>query len=358
MSCCCLPNYDRRRSNIIIHPTRANNDLFLQDSLRAVDDERTGLCLLQGFAEAMAPPISDEELNERILALDNELIDQGFEPWQREIHIESKLSQELQISYIISNNDQPHHVRLIRQYLATYYRKEDLFMPPLHIGAFLFRDLFFPIRIPVIFGSPIIDLRKFLCQATESQAKLIFGERKSTLTFFDQAFDLLDFVYGLDDLGKQDQISPRSVEWWNLAKQQLEAASATTLGSFTKYVIVQNCCVSAELLLKGALLQEGIDEDLLSKSHKGFGHNLESMARKACEFRREINSELVLAVVASMPSYVETRYNDIGLTRVQLGHLLMSTQFMAGEILRCYSDRNFKLTARIQERTYPSFTSH
>lgn len=305
----------------------------------------------------MTPPISDDELNDRILALDNELIDQGFEPWQREINIKSKLSQELQISYTISNGNQPHHVKLIKEYLATYYRKEDLFIPPLHVGAFLFRDLFFAIRIPFIIGSPVIDLRKFLFQATESQARLIFGERTSTLTFCDQAFDLLDFVYGLDDLGKQDLISQRSVEWWNLAKQQLEAASATTLGSFTKYVIVQNCCVSAELLLKGALLQEGIEEDLLSKSIKGFGHNLESMARKACEFRPEINSRLVLAVVANMPSYIETRYNDIGLTRVQLGLLLMNTQYLAGEILRCYSDRNFKLAARIQERTYPSFLS-
>lgn len=305
----------------------------------------------------MPPLIGDYELSERILALDNELIDQGFEPWQRQIHIELKLSQELQISYIVSERHEPHHVKLIRQHFATYYRREDLFMPPLHVGAFLFRDLFFPIRIPIIWGSPVIDLRKFLCQATESQVKLVFGERLSTLTFCDQALDLLDFVYGLDDLGKQDRIHSRTVEWWHLAKQQLEAAAATTLGSFTKYAIVQNCCVSAELLLKGALLQEGVSEDLLSNTKKGYGHNLESIASKLCKIRHEINSQLVLAVASRMPSYVETRYNDIGLTRVQLGYLLMNAQFLAGEILRCYSDRNFRLDAPIQDRTYPSITS-
>jgi hypothetical protein len=131
----------------------------------------------------MPPPISDEHLKGRILSLDNELIDQGFEPWQRQMHIESKLSQELQISYIISDRNQPRHVDLLRQHFDTYYRKEDLFMPPLHVGAFLFRDLFFPIRIPVIFGSPVINLRQFLCQATESQKQLIFSQRSSTLTF-------------------------------------------------------------------------------------------------------------------------------------------------------------------------------
>lgn len=305
----------------------------------------------------MTPSIDDDELSERILALDNELIDLGFEPWQRQINIESKLSQELQVSYIVNERHEPRHVKLIKQHFATYYRREDLFMPPLHVGAFLFRDLFFPIRIPIIFGSPAIDLRKFLCQATESQMMLVFGERISTLTFCDQVFDLLDFVYGLDDLGKQDRIHSRTVEWWHLAKQQLEAAAATTLGSFTKYAIVQNCCVSAELLLKGALLQEGISEDLLSNTKKGYGHNLESIAKQICNIRDEINSQLVLGVASRMPSYVETRYNDIGLTRVQLGHLLMNTQFLAGEILRCYSGRNFRLDAPVQVRTYPSNAS-
>ncbi len=306
----------------------------------------------------MAPSVNDDELNNRIIALDNELIDQGFEPWQREINLESKLSQELEIIYYVhSNENQPRHIKLIKQYLAAYYRNSDLLMPPLHVGTFLFRDLFFPVRIPFIIGSPPIDLRKFLCQATETQASLIFGDRTSLLTFCDQAFDLLDFVYGLKDLGQQDLISSRCVEWWNLAKQQLEAASATSLGSFTKYAIVQNCCVSAELLLKGALLQEGVDEGLLSKSSKGFGHNLESMARKACDLKREINSELVLAVVANMPNYIDTRYNEIRLTRVQLGRLIMNTQYLAGEILRCYSSPNFRLELRVPERTYPSILS-
>jgi hypothetical protein len=274
-----------------------------------------------------------------------------------QIHIESKLSQELQLSYSNSGGNQPHHIKLLRQHFDAYYRKEDLFMPPLHVGAFLFRDLFFPIRIPVIFGSPVIDLRQFLWQATESQAQLIFGKRTSTLTFCDQAFDLLDFVYGLDDLGEQVRISPRTIEWWQLAKQQLEAAAATTLGSLTKYAIVQNCCVSAELLLKGALLQEGVDELLLPNSNIGYGHNLVSMAKKLCKIRDEIDDQLILAVATRMPNYVETRYNDIGLTRVQLGHLLMNTQFLAGEILRIYSDRNFRLDAQIQDRTYPYITT-
>lgn len=230
-------------------------------------------------------------------------------------------------------------------------------MPPMHVGAFLFRDLFFPIKMPIIFGSPVIDLCKFLCQATESQLQLIFGQPISSLTFFDHALDLLDFVYGLDDLGKQVRINPRTIEWWHLAKQQLEAAEATTLGSLTKYAIVQNCCVSAELLFKVALLQEGVGEDLLSNFNKGYSHNLKSIASKVCKVIPEINPKLVVSIASQMPNYVETRYNDIGLTRVQLGHILMNIQFLAGEILRCYSDRNFRLDDPIHDRSFPSIMS-
>ena len=126
-------------------------------------------------------------------------------------------------------------------------------------------------------------------------------------------------------MGNQDRISPRTIEWWHLAKQQLEAAAATTLGSLTKYAIVQNCCVSAELLLKGTLLQEWLDEVLLANSSKGYGHNLLSMESKLCKIRDETDVQLMYAVVSRMPNYVETRYNDIRLTRVQFGHLLMNT---------------------------------
>ena len=100
----------------------------------------------------MAPSIGNDELSERILAFDNELIDQGFESWQRQLNIESKLSQKLQISYRVSERHEPFHAKPLKQHFATYYRKADLFMHPLHAGAYLFRDLFFPIRILIIFG--------------------------------------------------------------------------------------------------------------------------------------------------------------------------------------------------------------
>ena len=67
----------------------------------------------------MSPPLSDEELNGRILSLDNELIDQGFEPWQRQMRIESKLSQELQISYIISGGTLPTTMLPTSSYLGA-----------------------------------------------------------------------------------------------------------------------------------------------------------------------------------------------------------------------------------------------
>ena len=301
--------------------------------------------------------MSDDELCELIQTLDDELIAQGAEPWQRELAIESRLSEKLRVSYVIGDTrHQPRHVRLLRRYFEQHYRRKDLFMPPLHVGAFLFRDLFFPVRIPLIFGSPTLDLRTFLVDATDSQKELIFGERTSLMTFCDQVLDLLDFVYGLDDVGKEGKLQERTIELWNLAKQQLEAASATTLGSFTKYAIVQNCCVAVELLLKGVLIQEGVPERLLSSTKRGYGHDLPSMAEKVCHASSGMDFDLVLGAVSRMPDYVHTRYNDVRLTRVQLGHLLMSSHYIAGEILRCHSDRCFRREAHSQTRLYPPNT--
>lgn len=303
----------------------------------------------------MRPFLSDHELSKRILELDDELIENGCPPCQRRSVVELKLSEELRVSYIIGKDYSPPHVELIDKHFTTYYRKDDLIVPPMHVGAFLFRDIFFPIRIPVVYGKAPINPASFLCQATSSQLELIFGNEASCTTFYDQFIDLFDFSYGLDDLNCENQVKARALELWRLSKWQLEAAAAISLGSFAKEAITQNCCIAVELLLKGAIWQEGIvtdEKDLGNK--KEYSHNLPSMARKVGCANNNINSEVLEHVAGEMPRYIKSRYYFEGKSRSELGRLLMLAQLLSGEVLRCYSERNLRLDLAIQDRTYPT----
>ena len=67
-------------------------------------------------------------------------------------------------------------------------------------------------------------------------------------------------MYSIDDIRKLKNYSEQAIELWLLAKQQLEGAAATLLGSIDKYTVIQNSIIAMELLLKGALYACGRDE--------------------------------------------------------------------------------------------------
>ena len=306
----------------------------------------------------MRPLLSDHELSKRILELDDELIEKGHSSWQRRLIVELKLSEELGVSYIIGKDYSPPHLELIDKHFTTYYRKDDLILPPMHVGAFLFRDIFFPIRIPLVYGAAPINPASFLCQATSSQLELIFGNEESCMTFYDQFIDLFDFSYGLEDLNCENHVNAKALEFWRLSKWQLEAAAAICLGSFAKEAIIQNCCVAVELLLKGVILQEKIANVDELQSKLRYRHNLPSMADIVGNELDDIDSNLLKSVIEKMPHYVKSRYDVQGKSRSELGHLLMHAQFLSGEVLRCYSDRNQRINwPIIQDRVYPTTVS-
>ncbi len=47
-------------------------------------------------------------------------------------------------------------------------------------------------------------------------------------------------------------------------------------------------------------------------------------------------------VVKQLPDYVESRYEAKNFSRLELGRFLMNTQFISGEILRQFSERDFR----------------
>lgn len=295
-----------------------------------------------------------------VIEVDDELIKDGVEPFKRPPIAYIKISQGLQPgSGTILQNDPLFNA--VNQIYNKLYRPQDLYMPPMHMGAFMFRDVFFSLRIPLIFGSPAINPVDFLVDISEIQKQWLFSDKQSGLTFFDQVIDVMDFVYGLDDLENLGKLPDKTVEWWYLAKQQLEAAAATILGSFNKYAVIQNCCISAELLLKGALMAKGVDEKTLASKKQGYGHNLENLVNKTPQQLSNLDQGTMLFAVKQFPDYVASRYEAKEFSRWELGIFLMNTQFISGEIMRQFSERNFRkdFTAKpddtwsLTHRTFP-----
>src|SRR5262249_21272439 len=138
---------------------------------------------------------------------------------------------------------------------------------------------FLPLRIVVFYGKVQVNPMQGMKDVPENVLKWIFYKEENGRTLFDQWVDLFDFVYGLQDISKMKKVSDQTVEFWTLAKQQLEGAAATLLGSIDKYTVIQNSIIAMELLFKGAFFAHGMTEAQV----RDFGHNMRDIANKACE---------------------------------------------------------------------------
>lgn len=295
--------------------------------------------------------MEEPSLMKLVLEVDDELLQIGVEPFERPFHARLIIAKRLAAGGAIPLDSSL--LQAVDQIYSEIYRPSDLHMPPIYVGAFMFRDVFFPLRIPIIYGSPEINPVDFLADVPETLKRWLFTDRQTGLTFFDQVIDTMDFVYGLDDLEVTDHVPERTMEWWELAKRQLEAAAAAVLGSFDKYAIIQNCCISIELLLKGALIAKDDSYKELTKGEvdkrlrDNYGHNPLDIANTLPDFLPGLSKDALASVVnysvTKKFELVKRRYDFQQYSRQELGTLLMNAQFVSGEILRQFSDRNFRL---------------
>lgn len=281
------------------------------------------------------------DLIKLVIEVDDELIKEGVEPFKRPVIAYLKIVERLQplnIPRPLFGHDPLGNA--VNKIYKDLYRQSDLSMPPMYLGAFMFRDIFLPLRIPLRYGSHAINPVDLL-DAPEIPKQWLFDNKETGLAFFDQFIDLMDFANGLDDLEKEGKLPNDTVDYWYLAKQQMEAAAATLLlGSFSNYAIVQNCCISTELILKGALIAKGISKNDLASSRKGYGHNLVNLVNETAILLPSLDKETLLFVVQQFPDYVQSRYDAKEFLRSDLGTFLMNVQFISGEVLRQFSTRN------------------
>jgi hypothetical protein len=133
------------------------------------------------------------DLMKLVIEVDDELIQKGAEPFQRPQATYLIIAQRLNPgSSVILEHDPLFNA--VNQIYKELYRLTDLVMPPMYMGAFMFRDVFFPLRIPLIAGEPSINPVDFLIDVPDIQKQWLFNDQKTGLKFFDQVIDNLSAV--------------------------------------------------------------------------------------------------------------------------------------------------------------------
>lgn len=303
------------------------------------------------LSESALRPTNDE-LYDLACEVDDEGLLLGEEPKQRAFKNVLRMLTKLGIEGVpIMGKQAPNIVERIHRANDRLFRSSDQREGGVHLGFFMFRDLFVRLYVPVIFGSPHLDFWK-LIDLSEDQKRWMATDDKAMARFEDQASDLLDFGYGFMEFGHSRPVTDQSKELIYRAHIQLEAAAATATVAFDYRGTLQSALLGAELALKAGLSCHNYDAKYLRNK---IGHNLLKAAEALGEQESVFDVDRVIRVVRTFPSFVESRYGGPQPTRIEMGHILMKAQFVASEVTRTFTDRNIRADAvEPKTRKYPS----
>ncbi|MGY2964648.1 HEPN domain-containing protein [Pseudomonas sp. TE36184] len=272
--------------------------------------------------------------------LDDELMSEGLSLHQRPFHVvaEWMKSNNIEGNFL----DERIWTPLMEDYRALY-PSGDFSIPGLVDAGVAIRDTMYPARVNVGFGTFGVTPLDMI-EITKAELENIFKHYPELgWKALYSACDLWDLAYGVDDLRFEDSAA---VQHLNNAKSAISSTARTLFQATDTDSAIQTCCLAAELAMKGALLRLGVDKKEVRKHN----HNLVELAESLVKHYSNSNDDRLLEASKGFPNYVNTRYSDHGLTRVQLMSLAMRALFIAAEAVRRITDRNLAGKVEASER--------
>lgn len=295
--------------------------------------------------------ITEAEIREAVHLADDQGLAEGEQPKARAFQNTLRVLKHFNIDgVIIAGQNKAPIVSRIQASNNALFRRQDRAGGGIHLGAIMFRDLFARFDVPVIFGAPNIDVLE-LVDLTEYQRGWLASDQLESERFQDQALDLLDFGLGMSEFGHGKSLPPLARDLIFRSHIQLEAAAATASGPFDFRGTIQSALLGSELALKAGLAAHGVPEKSLKFD---YGHNQKNAADKLGELETDFDGDRVARVLATFPDYVASRYEGPQPTRLEVGHVLMGSQYIASEVTRRFSNRDIrKDNGAKQPRAYP-----
>jgi len=297
------------------------------------------------------PEISNAALLAALKAADDAHLAQGMEPAARHLMNVGVALGHFGIQGILMGPGAPAIAARANRMCDLLFVPQELQSGGMHLGAFLFRDMFVALYAPIIFGTAHFDPWTTV-DLNPVQKGWLADSAEEVGRFFDQAADIMDFGYGWQEFGDARSVPDLAKDLIWRAHAQLEAAAATATRAFDYRGTVQAALLGAELALKAGLAAHGLTDKELGQ--RALGHNYIALAERLATFEAGFDLTRVSHAAAAFPNFVQSRYNTPAPLRVETGHILMGAQYIASEVTRLFTDRNIRRNAaNPHPRTYP-----
>ena len=295
---------------------------------------------------------SKAELETLAIEVDDEGLNLGEEPKQRAFTNVLRMVKRLGLDgVVLIGEGAPPIINRIHAANERLFRPVDMREGGVHLGFFLFRDLFAQLSVPLIMGAPYVDFVKRL-NLSDDQKRWLAADEEEMARFEDQALDLFDFGYGAMEFGHSRPVSDNAKDLIYRSHTHLEAAAATANNAYDFRGTVQSALIGAELAVKSGLASNGVEDAQLRRV---YGHNLRKAAEALGDLEPRFDADRVIRAASDFPDFAQSRYSGPQPSRIETGHILMKAQYIASEVTRTFTDRNLREDqASVRARCYPA----
>ena len=215
---------------------------------------------------------------------------------------------------------------------------------PMYTGAYYYDSCFWPVFVPVVYGTVTINARGSLKTMPESIGKQLWGDRGKLKEYVSVWADCFDYAFGFDDLQKTSTHGKFAQELLNSGDQQLNATVALLLERTPNSKSMESARMSTEMFLKAfPAAKIGLTE---KDTKNKIGHDLEK-ALNAC-LAVDANSDLkdIFPNLKLFPG-IEDRYKGTERTPKELWRAYAVAQFVGTTVVRTLSGRDIRKTIKV-----------
>lgn len=205
-------------------------------------------------------------------------------------------------------------------------------------GAFYFDAYFWPLSIPIGYGS--FKINPFDC--LESMPNVIkenvAKSPEDSAGLLEYWVDCCDYAYGLDDIYKLNSLMPSTLSFIENGSLELSGAINQLVTSRPNPKAILSLRFACEIFMKALLIEEkGLDNTHL----KRLGHSIKDIATE-CYSVSGISEFKIVADLASIFPSVSDRYDGSSRDLFNVWNAVVCTQMAVTTVIRNYSRRDMR----------------
>lgn len=205
-------------------------------------------------------------------------------------------------------------------------------------GAFYFDTYFWPLHIPIGFGTFSINAFDCLETMPEVVKEHLANSPQDSSNLALYWVDCCDYAYGLDELQKSDKLNSKALAFLNNGDRELRGAVAQLLSSRPNTKAILALRMACEIFLKALLIQE---KNLTDSQLKNLGHKIKDVSAQ-CYSATLVSEFDTVAKAANVFPDVSERYDGDERKFSEVWNALCITQITAAAVIRYYSGRDMR----------------